>query len=49
LVPELFQDEPDGLITDTWHRRPDVGEAEGVGCVPQDVLADALLLGPLWS
>jgi hypothetical protein len=44
-VLELFQDEPDGLVTDTWHGRPDVGKAEPDWCMAQDVLTDALLLG----
>ena len=46
FAPQLFQDEPDGLVTDTGHCRPDVGEAERGRRVAQDVLADALLLGP---
>src|SRR5260370_17290428 len=45
LVLELFQDEPDRLVTDTWHCRPDVCEAERGRCVAQDVFTDALLLG----
>src|ERR1022692_2939296 len=44
LVLELFQDEPDGLVTDAWHGRPDVCQAERDWCVAQDVFADALLL-----
>ena len=33
-------------LADAWHCRPDVSEAERGGRVTQDVLADALLLGP---
>lgn len=46
FVPQLFQDEPDGLVAHTWHCRPDVGETERDRRVAQDVLAGALLLGP---
>src|SRR5215470_9419776 len=45
LVFELVQDKPDGLVADTWHGCPDVGEAERDRCMAQDVLADAQLLG----
>jgi hypothetical protein len=41
----LLQDEPDGLVADAWHGRPDLGKAESGWRVAQDVLADALLLG----
>jgi hypothetical protein len=40
----LFQDEPDGLIADAWHGRPDIGEAEPYWGVAQDVFADPVLL-----
>src|SRR5215471_13301235 len=43
FTPPLLQDEPDCLVADAWHCRPDVGETEGGGCMAQDVLADALL------
>src|SRR5712692_4862192 len=46
FAPQLLQDEPDGLVTDTWRCRPDVCEAERGRCVAQDVFPDALLLGP---
>src|ERR1017187_5362466 len=45
LVLEVFQNEPDGLVANARHSRPDVGEAERDLCTTQDVLADALLLG----
>jgi hypothetical protein len=43
---QLLQDEPDRLVADAWHCRPDVGEAEDHERVAQDVLSDALLLRP---
>src|ERR1700728_3678315 len=46
FAPQLLQGEPDRLVADAWHRRPDVSEAERGGRVTQYVLADALLLGP---
>jgi hypothetical protein len=46
FAPQLLQDEPDRLVADAWHCRPDVGEAEGGGHVAQDVLADTFLLRP---
>ena len=44
LVLELFEDQPDGLVADTRHGRPDVRETERDGCAAQAVNADALLL-----
>ena len=46
LAPQLLQGEPDRVVTDAWHCRPDVSEAERGERVTQYVLADALLLGP---
>jgi hypothetical protein len=45
LVLELFQDEPDGLVADTWNGSSDVGKTESGRRVAQDMLADTLLLG----
>ena len=46
LVLQLFQDEPDGLVTDARHGRSDVCKAERDRRAAQDVITDALLLGP---
>ena len=45
FASQLFQGEPDRLVADAWHCRPDVSEGECSGRVTQYVLADALLLG----